>query len=376
MSRRGVESNVDSDDYYEILGVSRRADAAAIKKAYRKLALKWHPDRHSGADSVRATLVFQKVGEAYNILSNPQERAAYDRFGKGGIEGAFGSGGGGGGRDGEFDASSFFDAFFGGANAEMGERGVGGAGESVSYDGGKTHIETKDDGKTYVSWKRPLTWLEKRRRRKLKEARKQLSAAEQRRRSSVGADDDGAASGGGGGAGSSAHKDAESSEEEDDFVVIEKETKYGAARHLFGMAGQVLGAVKVREELAFIIYLFTFVLFAHSFVCSLVCAAHFYGALQEQRRAAAQRAKEEKAAVKLDAKARKQQENAAMKEAATQARKERAATKDALKAKSEGELSRMRVKELKVLIAARGLDSSHCVEKTDIVQLILAHDRS
>ena len=110
-------ANVTSDDYYEVLGVSRRASAGEIKKAYRKLALKWHPDRHTGADATRATEVFKNVGEAYNILSNPQERAAYDRFGKGGLEGAFGGAGGGMGGD-PFD---IFSAFFGGANQGFGD---------------------------------------------------------------------------------------------------------------------------------------------------------------------------------------------------------------------------------------------------------------
>ncbi|HRV80218.1 MAG TPA: DnaJ domain-containing protein, partial [Planctomycetota bacterium] len=71
-------------DYYEVLGVARDADAAAIKKAYRKLALKWHPDRHQGADpkaAEEAEATFKRISEAYEVLSDPEKRAKYDRFG-------------------------------------------------------------------------------------------------------------------------------------------------------------------------------------------------------------------------------------------------------------------------------------------------------
>ncbi len=77
-------------DYYDILGVSRDADQEEIKKAYRKLAMKYHPDRNNGSDEAEAR--FKELSEAYEALKDPQSRAAYDRFGK---EGAKRAGAGG-----------------------------------------------------------------------------------------------------------------------------------------------------------------------------------------------------------------------------------------------------------------------------------------
>ena len=76
-------------DYYELLGVPRGADDAAIKAAYRKLAKECHPDRHNGCSEQEAQ--FKAINEAYDVLKDPQKRAAYDRFGKA----AFQNGGGG-----------------------------------------------------------------------------------------------------------------------------------------------------------------------------------------------------------------------------------------------------------------------------------------
>ena len=76
-------------DYYELLGVQRGADDAAIKAAYRRLAKECHPDRHNGCTDQEAR--FKAVSEAYDVLKDPQKRAAYDRFGKA----AFQNGGGG-----------------------------------------------------------------------------------------------------------------------------------------------------------------------------------------------------------------------------------------------------------------------------------------
>lgn len=69
-------------DYYEVLGVPRDADAKAIKSAYRKLALKWHPDRHQGDAAVKAEARFKQISEAYEVLSDTEKRARYDRFGE------------------------------------------------------------------------------------------------------------------------------------------------------------------------------------------------------------------------------------------------------------------------------------------------------
>jgi molecular chaperone DnaJ len=79
-------------DYYEVLGVSKNADEAEIKKAYRKLALKYHPDKNPGDASAEDQ--FKEAAEAYEVLSNAEKRAQYDRFGHAGMGGASGFGGG------------------------------------------------------------------------------------------------------------------------------------------------------------------------------------------------------------------------------------------------------------------------------------------
>lgn len=69
-------------DYYKILGVERDADEESIKKAYRKLALKWHPDRHKGDEQETAEAKFKRISEAYEVLSDSEKRRKYDRFGE------------------------------------------------------------------------------------------------------------------------------------------------------------------------------------------------------------------------------------------------------------------------------------------------------
>jgi molecular chaperone DnaJ len=85
---------VTKRDYYEILGIGREAGDQEIKQAYRKLALKFHPDRNP--DDPKAEDSFKEASEAYSILSDGQKRAAYDRFGHAGVQGAAGGGGFGG----------------------------------------------------------------------------------------------------------------------------------------------------------------------------------------------------------------------------------------------------------------------------------------
>lgn len=94
-------------DYYELLGVSRTADDATIKSAFRKLAIQCHPDKHGGCKEQEAK--FKAINEAYDCLKDPQKRAAYDRFGHAGPQGMGGGGAGPG-----FDAfSDIFESMFG-----------------------------------------------------------------------------------------------------------------------------------------------------------------------------------------------------------------------------------------------------------------------
>jgi len=110
------------EDYYEILGLSKNATAAEIKKAYRKRAIKYHPDKNPG-DS-EAEELFKKSAEAYEILSNPDKKAKYDQFGHQAFDGSGGFGGGGMNMDDIF--SQFGDIFGGGGFGGFGGFGGGG----------------------------------------------------------------------------------------------------------------------------------------------------------------------------------------------------------------------------------------------------------
>ncbi|RNF21083.1 putative chaperone DNAJ protein [Trypanosoma conorhini] len=104
---------VKESEYYEVLGLSVDAVDHDIKRAYRRLALRYHPDKNPGDQE--AAEMFKRISHAYEILSDEEKRRIYDQHGKAGLEG-------GGGGDGEFDASDIFSMFFGGGRRPRGER--------------------------------------------------------------------------------------------------------------------------------------------------------------------------------------------------------------------------------------------------------------
>ena len=83
-------ANENKRDYYEVLGVEKNASDAEIKKAYRKLAAKYHPDVNHEAD---AEVRFKEIGEAYEVLSDAEKRARYDQYGFAGVDPNFNAGG-------------------------------------------------------------------------------------------------------------------------------------------------------------------------------------------------------------------------------------------------------------------------------------------
>jgi molecular chaperone DnaJ len=101
-------------DYYEVLGVSRTCDEASLKAAFRKLAMEHHPDRNGGCENAEGR--FKELNEAYSILSDPQKRAAYDRFGHAGVNGG---GGGAGPGAGFHDINDIFGDVFGQAFGDI-----------------------------------------------------------------------------------------------------------------------------------------------------------------------------------------------------------------------------------------------------------------
>eukprot|EP00550_Attheya_septentrionalis_P003793 CAMPEP_0198285470 /NCGR_PEP_ID=MMETSP1449-20131203/4733_1 /TAXON_ID=420275 /ORGANISM="Attheya septentrionalis, Strain CCMP2084" /LENGTH=396 /DNA_ID=CAMNT_0043982879 /DNA_START=137 /DNA_END=1327 /DNA_ORIENTATION=- len=161
------QPNLLSDEFYAILGCDKNADDGALKKAYRKLAVKWHPDKNPGNE--QATKNFQKISEAYATLSDPPKRKLYDQYGKegsdaadhmseedmkaqggfpgGGFPGGFSGGGfpgGGGGGSGVHhmspeEANRVFSQFFGGSDpfggamGGMGGMGGGPGGPNMSF---------------------------------------------------------------------------------------------------------------------------------------------------------------------------------------------------------------------------------------------------
>lgn len=114
-------------DYYDVLGVSKGASADEIKKAYRKLAIKYHPDKNP--DDKVAEEKFKEAAEAYEVLSNPEKKQRYDQFGHAGAQSGFGGGYGGGGMNMEDIFSQFGDIFGGGSGSPF-DSFFGGGGQS------------------------------------------------------------------------------------------------------------------------------------------------------------------------------------------------------------------------------------------------------
>ena len=120
-----------SEDYYDLLGVPRGADEGTIKAAYRRLAMENHPDRNGGCPEHEQK--FKAINEAYDVLKDPQKRAAYDRFGKAAFNGSGGGGpfGGGGGFEG---FSDIFSSIFGEFMDPRGQRQNAARGADLRYD--------------------------------------------------------------------------------------------------------------------------------------------------------------------------------------------------------------------------------------------------
>ena len=135
-------------DYYEVLEVTKTATVEEIKKAYRKKAIQYHPDKNPG--DKEAEEKFKEAAEAYDVLSNPDKRSRYDQFGHAGVSGAAGNGGPFGGFGGEGmsmdDIFSMFGDIFGGRGGGFGGfSGFGGGGGSQQrrYRGSDLRVKVK-----------------------------------------------------------------------------------------------------------------------------------------------------------------------------------------------------------------------------------------
>src|SRR6266853_4645251 len=111
----GVDAGMAKRCYYDVLGVERTADESELKAVFRKLAMKWHPDRNPGDKNCEAR--FKEINEAYEILKDPDKRAAYDRFGHAAFEHGGPGGASGFGADFGTTFADIFEGIFGMAGA-------------------------------------------------------------------------------------------------------------------------------------------------------------------------------------------------------------------------------------------------------------------
>ena len=148
-------------DLYQTLGVARDASADELKKAYRKLAVKYHPDKNPGDKEAEAK--FKEISSAYDILKDPEKRAAYDRYGHAAFQGGMGGGSRGGGHD-PFDifreafggqGGGIFEEFFGGGGGGQ-SRGGAAQGSDLRYDLEITLEEAVKGCEKEIRYKRPV----------------------------------------------------------------------------------------------------------------------------------------------------------------------------------------------------------------------------
>ena len=123
---------MSKQDFYDVLGVSKSADESSLKSAYRKLAMKYHPDRNPG--DTDAEKKFKEISEAYDVLSNPEKKAAYDQYGHEAFSGGAGQGFSEGFSSGFGSFSDIFEDFFGDMSGRQGNKDQRKKGEDLKYE--------------------------------------------------------------------------------------------------------------------------------------------------------------------------------------------------------------------------------------------------